>query len=279
MYTRARWARRVATRRLFLGTARHVSPYVSVAHADGVFLVATHDAGVGRTTFLSGANPEFRNLERTVSVLREHGLHRRGTTFVDVGANIGTTTVPALLRHGYGRALCFEPDPDNAAVLAATLALNDLLGRAEVVRAAVSDVAGRASFGRGPLTRLGRRGGVGSLARADGASIDVDVVTLDDALAARGSEPVDVGLVWVDTQGHEGHVLDGASRLVAAGVPLVLAIRPAKLRKTGGADRLLARIEGYETAVDLRDEASAPIAPDELRTRARKGAPTDVLLF
>ena len=47
-------------------------------------------------------------------------------------------------------------------------------------------------------------------------------------------EPNEIGLAWIDTQGHEGHVLSGASRLIQANVPIVIEFWPYGLKRSGG---------------------------------------------
>jgi FkbM family methyltransferase len=269
-------------RRSFLAVARRMTPYVAAAGREGVFLLSTHEAGMGRKVFVTNRMPEFDVLARAVSILREHGVDGGGSLFLDVGANIGTTTVPALLLHGYDRALCFEPDPDNATVLRANVALNRLSARVDVVEAAVSDTAGRAGFVRGPDTPLGRRTGVGSLHRPaqDEPAVEVDVVTLDESLARRGVEPSRVALLWIDAQGAEGHVLAGGRSLTDAGVPVVFALREHKLRKAGGVEPLLERLAGYGFYVDLREPGTAtPVPAADLPERVGRKPNTDLLVF
>jgi len=252
-----------------------MSPYVAFEHPDGTFLVSTSDPGLGRPLFANRDRAEFRVLESALSFVEARGI------VIDVGANIGTTAVSALVRHGYTRALCYEPEPENVAILRANIALNGLTGSAEVIEAAVSDTPGRACFGRGPTTRAGRRTGVGSLGRSGGGgAIEVEVVTIDDELGRLGIAPQDVGLLWIDAQGHEGHVLRGARRLLdGRRIPLVFALRPGKLSKAGGVEPLLEVTAGYEAFVDLRDpeQPKAPIAGLAGRVQRRPG--TDILLF
>jgi FkbM family methyltransferase len=269
----------VRARGAFLALARRVTPYVAVERDGATFLFPSSDPGVGRTAFLSGANPEFEALDRAVAILRARGLAGAGTTFVDVGANIGTTTLPAVLRHGYGRAVCFEPEPENVPILTANAALNAVLDRVEIVEAAVSDRSDRVPFGRGPRTASGRRTGVGNLGRSDGEVLFVDVVTLGEALSERGIDPTDVGLLWIDVQGHEGHVLAGARAIVDAGVPFVFALRHKKLRKAGGVDLLLESAAARRWMVDLRDADAEPEPAEGLSERVRRGPNTDILVF
>jgi hypothetical protein len=43
-----------------------------------------------------------------------------------------------------------------------------------------------------------------------------------------------VGLLWLDVQGHEGHVLRGARSLTSLGTPVVLEFYPYILRRSRG---------------------------------------------
>jgi FkbM family methyltransferase len=238
--------------------------------------------------FVSRSPPEFAVLDRALEILRadDERSHRR--LLIDVGANIGTTAIPALQVHGFERAIAYEPDPANLRVLRANIALNDLDERLEVVAAAVSDAAGTARFGRGAATGRGWRAGAGSLlggARAWPDTIDVHAVTLDAELASRAIDPADVGLVWLDAQGHEGHIVQGASRLAAASRPLVLASRARKLEKAGGFDLLVELVSRhYAKVVDLRSDEGLRWNADvrsatEVATLLRRRPTTDVLAF
>jgi FkbM family methyltransferase len=211
-------------------------------HDGRTFLFSTREAGLGRTIFVSG---------------------------------------PALLRHGFGRALCCEPEADNVPLLGANVALNRVANRVEVVEAAVSDLAGRASFGRGPETQHGRRTGIGSLHRsvAGTATVDVEVVTLGESLATRGISPREVGLLWIDAQGADGHVLRGGRALTDAGVPVVFALRSKQLREAGGVDPLLERLAGYSWSVDLRLPGAVPVPTEGLAERVQRTPNTDLLVF
>jgi hypothetical protein len=87
-------------------------------------------------------------------------------------------------------------------------------------------------------------------------------VTLD-GLVARGIVPPErAGLLWIDAQGHEPAVLAGASSLIDAGVPMVVAVRQVKgdpetarpwVAPSGLRARVLASLRaGYTEAVELR---------------------------
>ena len=51
------------------------------------------------------------------------------------------------------------------------------------------------------------------------STVAADGVRLDDLIDQHRIHRGDIGLVWIDTQGHEGHVLDSAPKTLAARCP------------------------------------------------------------
>lgn len=228
----------------FLEQARAHTSHVSV-QLDGVrYFVATDDHGMGEDLFARGLRPEMVVLRRTLQVLG--GID--GGTLVDVGANVGTTVLPGL-NLGFADAVAIEPGPETARLLRANCALNGRHDQVTVVEAAASDEEGEAELD------VSRSPGTYALAAgAAHATVRVAVVSID-GLVRRGTiDPRRVSLFWIDAQGHERRVLEGASSLLAERPPLVLALRRRKLeRDEGGLDRLLELLApGYAKVVDLR---------------------------
>src|SRR5215211_2389407 len=80
------------------------------------------------------AADEGRMLRRLLAAIRE------GDTFFDVGANIGTVTIPVAVA-GTVECLAFEPEPGNAARLGENVELNGLVN-VTVLEAAVWSAPG-----------------------------------------------------------------------------------------------------------------------------------------
>jgi FkbM family methyltransferase len=268
----------------FFDTAEGETSHLAVTTDAGRFLVATSDRGVGRSLYVKRSRPEFRVLRRVVSVLEtvlgEGAVKDR--SFIDVGANIGTTTVCALVAHGFGSAVACEPEAENHQLLRANLALNDLEDRAEALEVAVSSRSGRSSF-----VVVERRKGASWVALDPGkieaaeavrakrlaedptarddprprkpaevsemTVVDVELVTLDQ-LATRGLIDLErAGLLWIDAEGHEGHVLAGAGTLADRGVPTVVEFHPSGLDNRGDREGIEAIAEQcYTHFVDVR---------------------------
>ena len=248
------------TRAAFFDESAALVPLVAVKSGDDTFFVHTADAGVGRSLFVDGSREEMRALERAAEVLRglRPGWPGEDSVFIDIGANIGTTTVPALTRHGFHSAVACEPDPANASLLELNLAANGLAERATVVRAAASDSEGAAT-----LALSGDNHGdhrvvhAGDSPAAGRTTIEVPLLATDSLLEAAGVTLERVGLVWIDAQGHEAAVLAGASRLIGAGTPVVFELWAAELERNGSLPRLVEAVQGVAgELLDLRDGGS-----------------------
>lgn len=212
----------------------------------GMYLVSTSDQVLGRMTFERRGYEE----EKLAAVVEMLGL--QGGVFVDVGANVGVTTIQAVRRFGFDRAVAVEPSPDNLRLLRAAVALNDLAERVEVHPVGASNANGHLQLELSALNsgdhRIRMTAGDGAFSEGDRDVIDIPVVRLDDL----DLDPTQVALLWIDVQGHDGHVLAGASRFTKCRVPIVVEYWPYGLRRADGLDLFHKTVaNNYETIVDL----------------------------
>lgn len=242
-------------REAFFATAQPFTPCLAVETTAGLFFVRTGDRTVGRKLFMSRRRGEMATLARAVDALASVGVGDFGEKLlVDVGANIGTTTVPALALHGFAGAVACEPAPENFRMLRINLAANDLEQRVRALPIALSDREGEADLDIGS-TNSGGHHIVDDVRPGYGETVFTRVrkTTLDLLLEEIAVAPESVGLVWMDVQGHEGHVLDGASSLLRRGIPLVMELYPKWLEQ---AERLTAVessiAQHYTHLLDLR---------------------------
>jgi FkbM family methyltransferase len=254
---------RQAARGGFITAAAEFTPDM-VADAEGSrWLVSTTDSNIGRALFVKNDRKELRVIPRVLDALATVGVAPRRELLLDVGANIGTTSVDAVRRLGFARAVALEPEPENHLLLRLNAVLNGVDDRIEIHQVAVSDAEGVAPMdvgntNSGAYTLVGSEGG-------GAATIEVPTVTLD-GLADRGAfDPADVSLVWMDIEGFEVHALLGARGLLERGVPVVLELNPKLLRRAGRADDLAPLLAAHYTHVaevgTLGDDDATAFAP------------------
>ncbi|HXP93351.1 MAG TPA: FkbM family methyltransferase [Candidatus Binatia bacterium] len=140
---------------------------------------------------------------------------RSDMVVVDAGAHIGTFALAAASIGA--RVLAFEALPSNAAMLAASAEANGFT-QLEAINCALSDRNGELEFfSYGPFG-LQRYAGI----PAESTGTFVLAVSLDDALAARNVEHVD--LIKIDIEGGELFALEGMKRLLTSPDPPALFI-------------------------------------------------------
>jgi FkbM family methyltransferase len=156
---------------------------------------------------------------------------------IDGGCHVGRFSRQVLEAFPRGRVLAFEPDPVSAEEARRNVAAPD---RFELVPAALGSVRGRAELFRGPVSATNSllpRPEDGLLpyypeGATLGASVPVDVVTLDDECAQR--DITHIALAKFDLQGGELQALKGAERLLSMGHIRVLLVETVFVQKYRG---------------------------------------------
>lgn len=132
---------------------------------------------------------------------------------VEVGANVGTITVPLAKRAAVVYA--FEPQPAIFGLLRQNVAQNGLTARVE--RLALGATRGTVSIERLDLDVPGVNSGAARIVDGGGGDA-VDMTTLDEYCDANGVDP---DLIKIDVEGHEAEVLRGAREIIARCDPIL----------------------------------------------------------
>ena len=227
------------------------STLVGVKTPYGHFVLDSTDRGVAETLYSFRGNDDNAVLETAVATARSHGKLNCDLTssiFVDVGANIGTTTVPAITSLGFGNAIAFEPAPQNLRLLRANLALNDLSEKVTTVAAAAGVEHTTMTLWLGDENhgdhRLWHRDDLRLQTMSQ--SVEVRVAPLDDLVTR------EIGLVWIDTQGFEGFVLAGAPRIRSSGTPIVTEFWPDGMKASSSWEQYASIVKDASYLQDLR---------------------------
>jgi FkbM family methyltransferase len=217
---------------------------------EGYLLVPAEDVGLVTILFETGGRMEPGTVSLIVSQLQA------GDYAVDVGANVGTITLPMARKVGAGgRVLAVEPASRVATLLARTIALNGLSDRVSLSRVAAASAEGAAQL------NLSEVSGHSSLLPLPGAT-DVQPVRLArlDDLVPPGQA---VRLVKLDAEGAELDILRGMSRIVDESPSLICVVEfgAEHLRRAG------VEVKDWVTAFSALghayeiDETSSGLAP------------------
>lgn len=166
-------------------------------------------------------NPEDLGISPSIGVLGLYELRttelflqllHRGSTVVDVGANVGFfTLLAAKLVGNEGNIVSFEPEPTSFSLLSESVQRNNF-SNVKLVRKCASDTDGEKTL----YLSSSAHKGMHSITRdSGGASVTVPSARLDTELSQLGIDHID--LLKVDVEGAEPEVLKGAHRLLSQG--------------------------------------------------------------
>jgi FkbM family methyltransferase len=164
-------------------------------------------------------------------VLQTRPFIRRGA-MIDIGANIGTTSITRLLLGHVDYVYAIEPDPANYACLVRSAFDNGLDHRLSADNIALADHDGDATLMRADaIGRHRLRQGDG---RLRGPAVKVRTMTLDNWARWRGCDRSSVTYIKCDTQGWEDHILRGAPEWLSyTHIAWELELCPRLLEKAG----------------------------------------------
>lgn len=213
-----------------------------VQTADGSMHIFAADAVIGASLKNHGSF-QTDKIDEVLAYLRTYYAFTP-ELFVDVGANIGTHLVHALTACGFAQGLAFEPDPHNFALLVQNMATNNLQAKARAFKLALSAHSGASTFELCDTNfgdhRVRQPGLVAApdLGESQRRVISVLTDTADTFFAENSLALSTKTLVWVDTQGHEGHVFKGMDQALAGlDKPFIVCeFWPYGLERAGGKD-------------------------------------------
>jgi FkbM family methyltransferase len=139
---------------------------------------------------------------------------------VDVGANIGASTIPLAAKHPQIRFHCYEPHPEIFDRLKNNIKLNNF-NNVKLVNSAVSNSTEKLLkfYAQKSADNMGKSSLKLNTDIMDHDEIKIPIVSIDETFADR-SEPV--LLIKIDTQGTELEVLQSAKKTIDKFRPTIL---------------------------------------------------------
>ncbi len=205
---------------------------------------------------------------RTILSTRELA---QGSTMLDIGANIGTTSIPRVVLGDFQYVYAAEPEPANYACLVQNIVANGLTGLVLPDRVAIGSTNGRAALELAP--RIGAHRLVSDrelTARPSPLAHDiVRSLTLDDWIDSLGLDPSLIAFIKCDVQGWESKVLAGAPRTLRhRHIAWQLEVSPKHLRHAGSSLHGFCRMvqRQFDRFIDLGGDGRRSRSTSDLRT-------------
>lgn len=160
----------------------------------------------------------------------------RAGRYIDIGANIGLTTIP-VAQNPRVRCLAIEPEPTNFTNLAVNVPTNCPHGNVEQRQVAVFTRREKLRFEMSPYNlgdhRLRLRDEIGQWGEEKWSTIEVEAAPLDEIVAS-GQGPL---AVKIDVQGAEPFVFEGGSRTLADADLIIAEWSPYWMARMGSEPR------------------------------------------
>lgn len=215
------------------------------------YLTPTKDAVITPALITSG---EFSQEELdTFFLLANVYFGEQNGIFLDVGANIGTTSLQATKNDRVSEVIAIEPSSENFALLQCNIHLNKLHKIIRAKNAAVSDTNGTVNLVISPVLASDNRVSGTSFISTNAQVEDIESITIDTLAEDCAHEIV---FMWVDVQGYEYYVLKGAKNLISTSQKLAIQIEfwPFGLKETNTL-KLLCQFckETFSKYIDMKE--------------------------
>jgi len=187
----------------------------------------------------------------------------RGGRYVDVGANIGLTTIP-VAQNPSVRCLAIEPEPVNFANLSANVGQNCPHGNVQMRRLAVYSDRRTLKLELSPANlgdhRLHLSATAGRMGEQTRATTDIDAAPLDE-IVTDGEGPL---AVKIDVQGAEPFVFQGGRRILGAADLIVVEWAPYLMARLGGnIEAVTDLLRDNFAEISVAEGEFAPASPPE----------------
>jgi len=198
-----------------------------------------------------------------------HLLDPQKKVFLDIGANVGSTSVYAIKSNIFTRAISIEPSQSNYQFLVWNIRINDLVDKIYPLHYGIADFVGEqdliGSISNCGDFRLSPNLGESSENLFNEKEFGVERVqffTLDE-LARNGTLKLgEIGFIWIDCQGSEGLIFKaGKQFLYEAAVPIYIEFWPYGIRQLNCKAEYFEFISQYSSRIlKLVDQEMQPIS-------------------
>ena len=212
------------------------------------FFVPTRDSTISKHLFISG---QF-DIEKLLKVSKI--LNIKNKTLIDVGANLGSICIPACKRKLVIKSIAIEPDKVTFKYLNRNIIENQI-NSITTINAVVGKNKSSAIFGS-KADNPGDSKVVNSLNEFEFLDIySVNQISLNSLID--DLNPLET-IIWIDVQGYEPLVLQGATEFTDRATPLVLEVFPLGINQYSNFLELEQCLSNYTKYANLKFDMPDP---------------------
>jgi hypothetical protein len=223
-------------------------------NGDEMYIINSSDKFISKELFING-EAEFDKFLKALEII---GNKITKKTLIDIGANIGNLCIPAIKRGIFKNCLAIEPDPYNYSLLKKNIYINDINEKIETLNLAIGSVDNKkldfeldnSNFGDHRVIDKNIIYKKNKYLENKRSIITIDSKKLDTVIKNFNHKET---LIWIDVQGYEAFVLDGANNILSAKPFLVIEFWPYALDRNNSYELLKKTIikTNYENCYDL----------------------------
>ena len=213
--------------------------------------IFSNDKNLSRDLFINNEFDLFK-FKKVVEILKNQNLK----TLYDIGANIGVTCIPAVKRGYFEYAHAVEPELKNFNLLNKNVNLNNLDERILTYNFALSNsddsyLEMELSEDNSGDHRIRPFNPQITIHDENKRNVTKVISKKFDTLFKNLNLKND--LVWIDAQGYEPVILDGAENLIKSKIPLVIEFWPYGLKRNKLWEKIDIFLKKYDYFIDLSE--------------------------
>ncbi len=242
--------------RMALFKSKLPNTYFIAEAANLKFIINSSDRGVGYPTYINKIPYDSEKIDMVFKILPL----KSNPILLDIGANLGTIGLTACANGHVSEVWAFEPDPQNFALLECNTILNGFTHQVKIFNLALTSTTesvelelelDQVNFGDHRIRKSKEIG----LFKEENRKVIKVKSTMLDTICRENNLDFSRAVIWIDTQGFEGHVLLGGSSLIKKRVPIITEFWPYGLKRANCFEIFVKIIhEGpYKNIIDLKN--------------------------
>ena len=238
---------------IFFDSQKHRSEYIIIKNKfNEKFILLTNDDIISKEMYVK---EEF-DLKKLIKTLKFLNKKKKIENLYDIGANLGVICIPAVKRGLVKKAFAIEAELHNFELLKTNVALNNLENKISIYNYALSnqddqEIEMELADDNSGDHRIKNQVKFNIHGEENRKIVKVKTKKFD-TLFNKTKQNND--LIWIDTQGYEPIILEGAKKLIESKAPIVIEFWPYALKRANLWDKMFEVLKHFNFYVDLSNQ-------------------------